>query len=97
MTHHDDDIRLRHMLDHAREARSMVQGKSRADLQRDRMLELALVRLIEVVGEAAARVSPDGCNKYSRIPWPEIVGMRNLSGSWNRKPCEAISAFCLPR
>jgi uncharacterized protein with HEPN domain len=65
------------MLDHAREARSMVKGKSRADLQRDRMLELALVRLIEVVGEAAARVSPEGCNKYSRIPWPEIVGMRN--------------------
>ena len=77
MTHHDDDIRLRHMLDHAREARSMVQGKNRADLQSDRMLELALVRLIEVVCEAAARVSPEGCNKYSRIPWSEIVGMRN--------------------
>jgi hypothetical protein len=43
MTHHDDDIRLRHMLDHAREARSMVQGKNKADLQRDRMLELSFV------------------------------------------------------
>ena len=77
MTRHDDDIRLRHMLDHAREARSMVQGKKRADLKKDRMLELALVRLIEVIGEAAARVSPEGCNKYPRVPWSEIVGMRN--------------------
>jgi len=77
MTHHDDDVRLQHMLDHAREACSMAQGKNRSDLQKDRMLELALVRLIEVVGEAAARVSPEGCKKHSRIPWSEIVGMRN--------------------
>jgi uncharacterized protein with HEPN domain len=77
MTHHDDEIRLRHMLDHAREARSMVQGKKRADLKKDRMLELALVRLIEIVGEAAARVSSEGCRKYSRVPWSEITGMRN--------------------
>lgn len=77
MTHHDDEVRLRHMLDHAHEAVSMIQGKKRADLRKNRMLELALVRLIEIVGEAAARVSSEGCNKYSRIPWPEIVGMRN--------------------
>ena len=68
MTHHDDEVRLRHMLDHAREAISMVQGKKRADLRKNRMLELALVRLIEIVGEAAARVSAEGCNKYTRIP-----------------------------
>ncbi len=77
MTRHDDEVRLRHMLDHAREARRMVQGKNRSALQNDRMLELALVRLIEIVGEAAARVSPEGCTRYPRIPWPEIVGMRN--------------------
>jgi hypothetical protein len=35
MTHHDDEVRLRHMLDHAREARGMVQGKKRADLKKD--------------------------------------------------------------
>jgi uncharacterized protein with HEPN domain len=57
MTRHDDEVRLRHMLDHAREARSMVQEKNRSALHNDRMLELALVRLIEIVGEAAARVS----------------------------------------
>ena len=60
MTRHEDIVRLRHMLDHAREAVAMVAGKERADLQSERMLELALVRLIEIVGEAAARVSPEG-------------------------------------
>jgi uncharacterized protein with HEPN domain len=65
------------MLDHAREAVAMITGKGRTDLQRQRMLELALVRLIEIVGEAAARVSPEGQAEYSFIPWREVVGMRN--------------------
>jgi len=56
MTRHDDEVRLRHMLDHAQEAVSMVSGKQRQHLGQNRMLELALVRLIEIIGEAAARV-----------------------------------------
>ena len=77
MTRHDDRVRLRHMLDHAREAVAMITGKGRTDLQRQRMLELALVRLIEIIGEAAARVSTEGQAEYSFIPWKEVVGMRN--------------------
>lgn len=77
MTRHDDTIRMLHMLDHAREAAAMIQGKVRADLQRERMLELALVRLVEIIGEAASRVSVEGQAKYSSIPWAEIIGMRN--------------------
>ena len=65
------------MLDYAREAVSMIEGKNRADLHRERMLELALVRLIEVIGEAAARVTPESREKHGSIPWPEVVGMRN--------------------
>ena len=49
-----DDVRLRHMLDAAREAVGFIQGRSRADLDRDRMLVLALVKDIEIVGEAAS-------------------------------------------
>ena len=41
------------------------------------MLELSLVRLVEIVGEAAARVSTEGQGKYSTIPWAQVVGMRN--------------------
>jgi len=77
MTSHADDVRLRHMLDHAREAVSLVQGKTRADLDKDRLLNLALVRLIEIVGEAASRVSKETQRRYPEIPWPQIVSMRN--------------------
>ena len=77
MTQHDDIARLQHVLEHAREAVSMIEGKERADLRHERMLELSLIRLIEVVGEAAARVTPEGQAKYSSIPWPQVVGMRN--------------------
>ncbi len=58
MSRHDDGVRLRHRLEHARETTALVQACRREDLDLDRKLNLALVRLLEVVGEAAARVSP---------------------------------------
>lgn len=77
MPRHDDRIPLQHMLDHAREARDMISGKVTEDLSKDRMLELALVRLVEIVGESAGRVSQELQVKHSEIPWREIVSMRN--------------------
>jgi uncharacterized protein with HEPN domain len=68
---------FRHMLDHAREAVTLVRGKSRADVDDDRLLELALVRLLEVIGEAASRVPDEDRTRYTGIPWPQIVGLRN--------------------
>jgi uncharacterized protein with HEPN domain len=73
----DDFGRLKHMLYHALEARDMVIGKQRSDLDTDRKLNLALVRLLEIVGEAAARVSDEGRKSLPQIPWPGIVGLRN--------------------
>jgi uncharacterized protein with HEPN domain len=77
MSRHEGDVRLRHMLDHAREAVTMTRGSARADLDTDRRLNLALVRLLEIVGEAAARVPAEQCILHPDIPWPEIVGLRN--------------------
>jgi uncharacterized protein with HEPN domain len=77
MTRHDDDIRLRHMLDYSRKAVAMIEGRARDDLNGDEMLCLALTRLVEIVGEAASRVSRAGQQKYAQIPWIEIVGLRN--------------------
>ena len=57
MTQHNDMIRLRHMLDHAMEAVDLISGKDRTELQRNRVLELAVIRLVEIVGEASAKVS----------------------------------------
>ena len=72
-----DRVRLRHMLEAGREALSFAQGYTRQDLDRNRMLTLALVRCIEIVGEAAARVTQDTRARYASIPWTDIVGARN--------------------
>lgn len=73
----DDRIRLRHMLDAAEEALEFAAGKKREDLDNDRMLALALVRSIEIIGEAGARVSEEGRTEVLNVPWREIVTMRN--------------------
>jgi uncharacterized protein with HEPN domain len=65
------------MLDHALEAVAMVEGKTRADLDKDRQLNLALVRLLEIIGEAATRIPKEEQIHYSDIPWSEIARLRN--------------------
>ncbi len=77
MTRHDDETRLRHMLEHAVEAVRMAQGRTRQDLDSDRQLNLALVRLLEVVGEAAGRVSEETRSRHPSIPWLDVVGLRH--------------------
>jgi len=73
----DDLIRIRHMLEAAREAISFAKGKKRSDLDKDRMLILSLVKSIEIVGEAATHVSKETRKKHPEIPWSNIVAMRN--------------------
>lgn len=65
------------MLDHAREAMVLVQGKTRADLDSDRLLNLALVRLLEIIGEAANRIPEQEQARHPEIPWRQIVSLRN--------------------
>ena len=77
MSLRDDRARLEHMLEHAEEAVAMAAGRSREDLDTDRQLNLSLVRLLEIVGEAAARVSEERRSASPAIPWPDIVGLRN--------------------
>lgn len=65
------------MLEAAREACDMLRGESRASLEHDRKLALALVRLIEIVGEAAANVSKETQLNLIDILWRDVIGMRN--------------------
>jgi uncharacterized protein with HEPN domain len=60
MSRHDPLVSVRQMLDHTREAVAMVRGRSRGDLDTVRQLNLALVRLVEIVGEAAAEAGRMG-------------------------------------
>ena len=77
MTRHDPLVSVRHMLDNAREAAQMARGRSRADLDTDRSLNLSLIRLMEVVGEAARRVPDDFRRRHPEVPRREAAGMRN--------------------
>jgi uncharacterized protein with HEPN domain len=73
----DDSTRLRHMRDAAREALAFAEGKQRADLDKDRQLALAILKCIEIVGEASAAISIETTSRYPEIPWRQIRGMRN--------------------
>ncbi len=72
-----DIIRLRHMFDAAKEAASFIQEEERASLDVDRKLVLALMKSIEIIGEAAAKISKECQEDLSQIPWANIIGMRN--------------------
>jgi uncharacterized protein with HEPN domain len=73
----DDSIRLQHMLDTAREAESFSRNRSRRSLDTDRKLALALVKCIEIIGEAAAQISNESHEALPQIPWSDIIAMRN--------------------
>ena len=77
----DDAIRLRHMLDAAQEAVAFAQGRVRADLRIDRQLALALVKDIEIVGEAAGAVTDSARVELTDIPWQQIIAMRKPAHS----------------
>ncbi len=65
------------MLDAAREALEFVSRRTRQDLDTDRMLVLSLVKEIEIIGEAASRLSQETKSSIREIPWQDVIGMRN--------------------
>lgn len=73
----DDEIRIKHMLDAAIEAQVFTQDITRENLENDRKTIQAVIRCIEIIGEAAAKISQDTKIKYPQIPWHKIIGMRN--------------------
>ena len=73
----DDSAFLLDMLLAAGDALSFTEGMSYAEFARDRRTQLSVLKTVEIVGEAAARVSEDTRLQHPAIPWREIVGMRN--------------------
>ena len=74
---HKDLARLKHMLDSANAALSFIKGRLRKDLDIDRQLLSALIRELEILGEAANHTSQDTQLKLTQIPWKQIISMRN--------------------
>jgi len=73
----EDTILLNDMLDYARRAVDAVEGRSREVLDTDAVLVGALERFVEVIGEAASRLSETTREMTPEIPWHEIIAMRN--------------------
>ena len=73
----DDVIRLRHMVDAAQSALGFAAGRCRADLDTDRMLLMAIVKAVEIVGEAALNTSAETQAMLPDVPWTSIIGMRH--------------------
>lgn len=77
MSRHDDSVSLRQMLDHVQEAVELAQGRSKTDFNSDRIFFLAVLKLVEIVGEAAIRVSEVTQTAHPEIPWRQIIGTRH--------------------
>ena len=77
MTQHDDQLYVWHMLESAEKARHFAYGKTRADFESDEVLRLALIHLVQIIGEAARSVSPAMMEAHPEIPWKTITGMRH--------------------
>lgn len=72
-----DSLYFLHMLEMARKAVEKVTGLEQTDYDDDENLRLALTHLVQIIGEAASRVSPQARLAYPEIPRHEIAGMRN--------------------
>ena len=75
--HVDDDTRMQHIHEAAREALELMGDASRNDLDSDRKLSLAVVRLLEIIGEAANGVSSEYQQAHPDLPWAGMISMRN--------------------
>jgi uncharacterized protein with HEPN domain len=73
----DDRVRIKHMIDAAESVEKFIAGRTRGDLDQDLMLQFAVLRAIEIMGEAAARTSDEAKSGTPHIPWRTIVAMRN--------------------
>lgn len=73
----EDRIRIQHMIDAAEEALSFVSGIDKSKFTEKRILILSVIKDVEIVGEAASKISEQIKLKYSEIPWKDIIGMRN--------------------
>jgi uncharacterized protein with HEPN domain len=73
----DDRVRVRHMIEAAELIAKFISGRGRADFDTDEMLLFAVVRAIEIIGEAASKVSDKTRAATPTVPWKAIAGMRN--------------------
>jgi uncharacterized protein with HEPN domain len=72
-----DRIRIQHIIDAAEEALSFVEEIKIENFSKNRMIILSVIKEIEIIGEAASKISQETKSNHTTIPWKDIVGMRN--------------------
>jgi uncharacterized protein with HEPN domain len=73
----DDRTRLQHIAEAADLVLQFIKGRTRNDLDSDAMLLLAVVRALEIIGEAANNVSAETRANLPDLPWTQMIGMRH--------------------
>jgi uncharacterized protein with HEPN domain len=77
MSKHDALVIIKQIYSYSTEIITLTEGRSREDLDQDRLLNLAVSRLLEIIGEAANRMPDDFRLKYPHLPWLQMIGLRN--------------------
>ena len=77
MSQKNDRVYIQHMIDNSNKAINFIKDINRKDFDNDEKLRLALTHLLQIIGEAARRISPEFRSNHPQIPWKEIVGMRS--------------------
>ena len=72
-----DSARIAHILEAAQDIKNFIQGKDRSSLDTEKMLLYAIVRAIEIIGEASSQISSETRSQYPDLPWRDAIGMRN--------------------
>ena len=73
-----DGAYLLDIVESARLALSYVEGIDEEDFLEDRQLQDSVVRRLEIIGEAAGRLSDEVRAELAEIPWRSVIGMRNI-------------------
>lgn len=73
-----DEARLKHILDAISEIESYTRGIAFEEFAQNSMMKFATIKQLEIIGEAANRISDELKGKYSEIEWRKIVGLRNI-------------------
>lgn len=77
MPNKDDLLYLDHMLTTARKIISRTAGLKRAQYDANEDMQIVFTHLVQVIGEAATRVSPATRDSHPVVPWQKIIGMRH--------------------
>jgi uncharacterized protein with HEPN domain len=74
----DDNIYIEHILQSISRIEDYLKGKDHQSFSDDFRTQDAVVRQLEIIGEATKRISKDLRNKNSKVPWSDMAGMRDI-------------------